>query len=269
MLLDSFGKIAVVGATGWMGRSILMPLLQGFYLRSDRLILFNRSGDFSAFSAWRDIECSTDLSRIPKACDTVFLSIKPHDLPNLNLDLSGQLLVSILAGTRVSTLFEYTQSRKIIRAMPNTASSVGGGFSPYYANDQVSLDEKKAFESLFSYIGLVEQVGSEIDIDRLTALTGSGHGWVAFFESAMIEAGIAIGLDPALSTRAVQQLFKGMGALVATESLSPKDTVQALVDYAGTTAAGLESMRELQVDERIVKSIEASFMRAKMNMTKG
>lgn len=268
MSVNALGKIAVIGASGWMGQAVLLPMLQDGLLDSKQLILFNRSGNFSPFSAWANLDCSTDLSRVLTESNTVFLTIKPHHLPNLNLDLSNQLLISILAGTQMSTLFQYTNAKRIIRSMPNTASAVGGGFTPYFSNDLVLSAERKAFESWFSCLGLVEEVANERDVDRLTALTGSGHGWVAFFEAAMIEAGVEIGLSTSLASRAVRQLFKGMGELIATELVSPADTVQTLIDYAGTTAAGLQCMRELDIDQHVVRSIMTSFNRAKMNMTK-
>lgn len=65
-----------------------------------------------------------------KNADVILLCCKPQmydeilNTPKMREALSGKLLVSILAGVKISDLKAFCPSTRVVRAMPNTASKV-------------------------------------------------------------------------------------------------------------------------------------------------
>lgn len=268
MSLAALGKIAVIGASGWMGKSMWLPVLENGLIDPESLILVNTSGDFSAYEAWKHIHKTTDVDQALAKSQSVFLSIKPASLLDLSCRLDNHLLISIMAGTSCNLLSQHFNAKRIVRAMPNTAAQQAMSFTPFYATTDVSGDQCQSVDTLFKLWGRSVRVHQEIDINRLTALTGSGHGWMAYIASSLVQAGMQIGLDEALSRQAVDQLLLGMGAHVAQDNTPPEKVVQRLLDYAGTTAAGLRQMQGKSLDQAIIAAIESSFECAASDMSR-
>src|SRR5256885_1084291 len=72
----------------------------------------------------------------------VVLCIKPQRLERVLADLSGvlqldQLVLSIVAGTRIEHLAESLGTAKVVRAMPNTPSQIGAGITAWTCTEAV------------------------------------------------------------------------------------------------------------------------------------
>lgn len=87
-----------------------------------------------------------------------------------------------------------------------------------------------------------DEIAHEARADRFTAMTGPVPGFVALFADCMIRYAEAAGIAPDVAERAVRQLFLASGEALGKGVESPAGQVRAMVDYAGTTAAGLISM---------------------------
>jgi pyrroline-5-carboxylate reductase len=71
------------------------------------------------------------------------LSIKPQSLPKVGKDLHSKihpdaLVLSIIAGTRISTLQNKLYHDRIVRAMPNTPGQLGKGMTVWTATEHVT-----------------------------------------------------------------------------------------------------------------------------------
>ncbi len=89
-------------------------------------------------------------------------------------------------------------------------------------------------------------------------MTGPVPGFVAMFADAMAQYAIAQGVEPRVAERAVRQLFLAGGHLLSESDASASAHVQAMIDYAGTTAAGLLAMRAAGIVEAIAVGLEAA-----------
>ena len=54
-------------------------------------------------------------------------------------------------------------------------------------------------------------------------------------------------------------MLTGTGRLLELNDALPADTVEAFLDYRGTTAAAIETMREAGFDEAVAKGLAAAF----------
>lgn len=259
-------KFGVVGGTGWMGSAMLKPSLSQSLLCSTDVAVSNNNA--AKLGGFPDVAVYANSQTMANESACVVLSVRPEHFSQLQLDLTGKLVISIMAGVTVEQIKAATGASKIIRSMPNAAAEVAESYTPYFATDIVSEDELVQVETFFSGFGACDRVAHEDDINYMCALTGSGHGTVAFFASSLIKAGVDHGFEPALAERAVRQLMKGMGALVGQEANSPETTVDRVTIYGGTTCSLVQALAKENVGEGIAKALQAAYRRAKSDMTK-
>ena len=104
---------------------------------------------------------------------------------------------------------------------------------------------------------------SEDLIDRFTAITGPVPGFVAAFAEAVILHATRRGVPQDIADRAVRQLFLSAGTTLSLDDKTPSAHVQEMIDYAGTTAAGLTTLRQGPLTEAVDAALEAAYQRTK------
>jgi pyrroline-5-carboxylate reductase len=250
--------LGVIGGTGWLGGALLRPALaKGFVVAAD-LVLSSRSGKTAGFKAWPDIRFVTDNQLLAVQSDIVILSVRPEDLDALNLDLSGKLVISVMARVPAAALLARFKSERIIRAMPNACAEQGLSFTPWLSTPGTTAADAVFADSFFSCSGKTTRLSTESELDYFTALTGSGPAFIAAFADVMIRDAIENGVAPDVADLAVRQLFLGSGTWMAGTSETPADTVKVFTDYGGTTAAGLTAMLSAGIAGPISKGLAAA-----------
>jgi pyrroline-5-carboxylate reductase len=99
-------------------------------------------------------------------------------------------------------------------------------------------------------------------MDAVTAISGSGPAFIAYFIEAMIEGAVRVGLSKdAAATLAVQTLL-GSARLLDT-GMSPSRLREMVTSPKGTTAAGLAVFEEKSLKEIIIAAITSATERAR------
>lgn len=96
------------------------------------------------------------------------------------------LHVSIVAGVPTSSLVQWLGVDRVIRAMPNTPALIGAGVTAMLATPGTSRADRALAQEILAATGYTFWVDSDERIDAVTALSGSGPGFV--FEHAVREA---------------------------------------------------------------------------------
>jgi pyrroline-5-carboxylate reductase len=78
----------------------------------------------------------------------------------------------------------------------------------------------------------------------------------------MIDAGVSMGFDPAMSALLVKQTMLGSYHLMQTSDKSLDELIQAVASKGGTTEAALKTFADFQVGEGLQKGIFAARDRA-------
>ncbi|MDY6974241.1 MAG: pyrroline-5-carboxylate reductase, partial [Thermodesulfobacteriota bacterium] len=149
----------------------------------------------------------------------------------------------------------------IIRVMPNTPALVQEGVSALAGQDLVTSDHMATAMTIFGAVGGTVEV-EETMMDAVTALSGSGPGYVFRMMECMVDAGIAVGLEFDISTRLVVQTFLGAAHLASKSEHSLSMLREMVTSPGGTTAAGLAIFDQMGMDETIRKAIEAACKRS-------
>ncbi len=176
--------------------------------------------------------------------DTLVLAVKPQQLGEVRAPFAGRgglrLLVSVLAGVETATLANAFAPRHVVRAMPNLPASIGKGVTVLFG-DAAIRDEAAG---LMAPLGLVEWIDDETLFDAVTALSGSGPGYVFRFIDSMADAGAALGLDPGQALRLAIATVDGAAELAARSAEGPAVLADRVASPGGTTREGLDVLDE-------------------------
>jgi pyrroline-5-carboxylate reductase len=202
--------------------------------------------------------------RIP-TCDGAVLAVKPQNVADVARDAAAagaRRLLSIAAGVTTATIAAAAgPSSAVVRAMPNTPALVGKGMSAITAGPGAGDDDLEWAERILGSVGMTVRA-PESQFDAVTGLTGSGPAYVFFVAEALIEAGAAVGLDPALVESMVAQLFVGSAALLAAQG-DPASLRAMVTSPGGTTAAGVAVLDGRGVRSAFVDAVHAATERSR------
>lgn len=181
--------------------------------------------------------------------DALVLGVKPQKLSEVAVDvapLAGAetVLVSIVAGVTLDTLAaRFLNARGIARLMPNLAVAIGK--SPNALVER-GLDEaaRGALTDLAQRLGSAEWLADEAQFDLVTALIGSGPGFVYRFIDALASGAASLGLDPIQAERLAVQMVAGAAALAAAGDSSPGELARRVASPGGMTQKGLDVLDE-------------------------
>ena len=197
--------------------------------------------------------------------DVLLLAIKPQMmeevLPTLT-SLIGEntVVVSVAAGTTLSTIGNALGDIAAIRVMPNTPSLVLRGMSVACPNSYISNVQRSNVDALMAAIGQIEWVEDEALIDAVTAVSGSGPAYVFHLAECMAEAGVKAGLPEDLAMTLAIQTVSGAGELLSQSEDNPATLRKNVTSPNGTTAAALEV---LMAEDGMKPLLERAVMAAK------
>ena len=205
------------------------------------------------------------VSDVIPACDGAVLAVKPPDIPEVARGAAAagaRRVLSIAAGVTTATIAAAAgPSVAVVRAMPNTPALVGKGVSAITAGPGAGDDDVEWAERILGSVGMTVRA-PESQFDAVTGLTGSGPAYVFYVAEALIEAGAAVGLDPALVESMVAQLLVGSAALLAAQG-DPASLRAMVTSPGGTTAAGIAVLEDRGVRSTFVEAVHAAAERSR------
>ena len=196
----------------------------------------------------------------------VVWAIKPQMFRDATLPVSvyaqHALHLSVAAGIRSESIAVWLNSQRVVRAMPNTPALVGKGISGLFARAGVTAADRLAVERVIKTTGDFLWLDDEMQLDAVTALSGSGPAYVFYFIEAMIQAGTDMGLSLAQAHQLAVATFVGASALAQDSSETPDVLRERVTSKGGTTFAALSALEENKVKEQFVRAMQAARQRA-------
>jgi pyrroline-5-carboxylate reductase len=252
-------RIGIIGGGGWLGGAIAASILDAGLVQPHDLALSYRSEQPNRFG---DSFWTSDNQRLVDCSDVIIVSVRPADWRSLAVDADGKLVVSVMAGIRLSQLAEHHNTDRVVRSLPNAAAEVGKSYTPWIGSEGVNDQDRATVRAVFDACGVQDEVASEDDIDYLTGLSGSGPAFPALLADAMMRDAVARGIKPDVARRAVTAVLVGSGRLFEKSGECPADTVEAFVSYRGTTAAAIAAMRVAGFDAAVRNGLDAAFQKS-------
>lgn len=202
------------------------------------------------------------------SCDVVILAIKPQNLDEVLTELSGhlkanQLVLSIVAGTRIDTLSQGLNHRNVVRAMPNTPAQIGEGITVWTTTNEVTEEQKRWAGSILGAMGKEIFVDNEQLIDMATAVSGSGPAYLFLFVELLIDAAVNIGLPRDMAEELVLETVLGSGHLIQKSGKQPAELRRMVTSPGGTTAEALLQLEKGGLADILTKAVSAAHDKAK------
>lgn len=200
---------------------------------------------------------------------TLVVAVKPQLFAKVGPELasflnSDCLIVSIMAGTTLSSLSAVFPGHPIVRAMPNTPAAIGRGITAMTGGPDVSEAHLSRAHMLLQSGGPVLRVNNEDQIDAVTAISGSGPAYIFHMVEALEAAARSVGLPDDQAAILARATITGAGALLDSTEDSPEDLRVAVTSPNGTTAAALSVlMADPGLSSLMQSAVKAAYERAK------
>ncbi|MDG0817075.1 pyrroline-5-carboxylate reductase family protein [Bdellovibrio svalbardensis] len=260
-------KIGFLGA-GNMAQAMIKGLIEGG-IPAKHICATNRSeGKLIKLKEQYQITTFANNEELIDYCDIIILAVKPQDLLTA-LEPVGRafdehkIVISVAAGVRMEKLERVLNGARLCRVMPNTPSLIGRGVIGYLLNDDEDAALESTVEDLFQPLGRVIKVADEDQFEALMISCSSGTGFVfemmMYWQDWIEEHGFSVE-EARLMTI---ETFVGASLLAAQAREGVEDLQARVTSKKGVTAAGLQSMRELEIERALRISFEKAAMRNK------
>tara|TARA_R110002095_G_scaffold22716_2_gene24435 strand:- start:317 stop:1066 length:750 start_codon:yes stop_codon:yes gene_type:complete len=200
--------------------------------------------------------------------DLVVIAVKPQMIdtalpPYMSHLAPGGCLVSIAAGYSSSRITALIGEKPVLRLMPNLPAMIGQGVNGLFANAACTSTHREAATALAAATGSAIWVEGEDRIDRITAVAGSGSGYVFEIARSYVAAAEALGFDTATARTLVLDTMAG-AIEMARQSDQPLETLRNdVTSKNGTTQAGLQAlMQGGALDTLLENTTQAAYARA-------
>lgn len=266
--------ISMLGV-GSMGGAILQGLVQH---GAERIVVTNRTAEKAAAIQLDGVE-SIALADEPggnaRAVDgakLVVLGVKPAGMVELAREIGPHLaadavVVSIAAGTTTAAIeAALPASVPVVRAMPNTPSTVGLGVTGVAGGSRASEDDVALVARLFEAVGDVI-VLEESQIDALSTISGSGPAYVFLLMEELTSTAERMGFTAEQAATMVQGTFRGASELLAADAGAgtaegPAELRRRVTSPKGTTEQAIGVLQAAELGEVFDRATAAALARA-------
>ena len=260
-------KIGFIGA-GKMAEAIIVSLIRSKIMVPHQIFASDINDERrKLLKKQYGINTYSNNSAIPGIGEILFLCVKPQQLMEILDEISPKitgkhLIVSIVAGKKISLIQSRLREARVIRVMPNIACLVGEGMSAFCAGRTATESDTRTVARLLSCFGKVLEL-PENCFDAVTAISGSGPAFFAYFLKAITEAGIKEGLNKKDALLLAEQTMLGTSKLLIQNNIEPEKLIESVSSAKGTTEAGLEVLDSSQLSTIVHDMIRAAAKRSK------
>jgi pyrroline-5-carboxylate reductase len=261
-------RIAILGA-GKIGEALIRGLLSsGWRSAGDLTATARRQERADELAERYGIAATLSNGDAVAGAALVVVAVKPQDIEALLDDVGERLtpeqtVLSIAAAIPTATLERrLPPGVPVVRAMPNTPSTVHEGMAGVCAGAHADDEHLTLAEDALSHLGAVVRV-AEPYMDAVTAVSGSGPAYFALLAEAMIEAGILLGLAREVSTQLVVQTMLGTAKQLRDEGLHPVELREMVTSPGGTTIAAIRELEQAGVRAAFLNAIQAAMDRSR------
>jgi pyrroline-5-carboxylate reductase len=264
-------KITIIG-TGMMGGAVIKSLLKGGYegkitavdIDPERLKEFENLG----------VKTSTDSKKAAGDADIVFIIVKPGDvekvLKEISKEIKDKLLISVAATVPLKFLKKNAPEARIVRIMPNLGALVQAAYTAYCCEAKVTQQDKDKVKTLLNMMGICDEIDEKY-MDAITAVSGSGPGYLSIIIEAMTYAGLKVGLPRDIALTCAAQTVMGAGKLVIDLHLDPSKIKDMTTTPGGTTIEAIYQIEQSQIRSAMIRAIEeatkkSQAIREKLNL---
>jgi pyrroline-5-carboxylate reductase len=266
LLMNKTPKLILFIGGGNMAIAIMGGLIQSGYSPQSIHVLDPNEVQRARLQSELGVHTLAEADATLARADLVVWAVKPQLFKQAAVPCAAYtaaaLHLSVMAGLRSHTIEQTVGSARVVRAMPNTPALIGQGMAGLFANSQVSQVDRAWASAVLAPTGQTLWVANEVDLDAVTALSGSGPAYVFYMIEAMVQAACDMGLSAAQGQQLALATFAGATALAQSSPDSPAALRERVTSKGGTTHAALSVMEAAGVKAALVRAMRAAQSRA-------
>ncbi len=276
--------LGFIGA-GVMAETMIAGLLaEGF--EPARIIASHRRADRVEELAKHGITASLD-NRAAAAADVIVIAVKPQTLLPVLAGIEGALrpdalVLSIVAGARISVLRRALKHERVVRCMPNLPCRIRHGMTVWCAGAPaaaspatsptatlaatpaaLSFDDRMRIRSVLGVMGKEIEVDDEGHVDRATAVNGTGPAIVAHFVKAFLEAAAFIGEPRGVARETVLETLAGTVEMIRRSDGHVAELIDEVTSPGGTTSRALQVLKNGRFSAVLTEAVDAAYQRTR------
>ena len=262
--------IGFIGA-GKMGGALIGGLLSKRVFEADRIVACTGSEESRKRVAEEyGIRTVPGPAEVCSESRIIVLAVKPKQVPEVVSemgDVSGKILVSVVAGLTVEQLKSYVPDVKIVRVMPNHCCMVLEGAMEYCDDGTLTDSEREEVAGILGSVGLAVSV-SESEMDIVTGIAGSSPAFIYLVIDAMADAGVLNGLKRDAAIRLAAQSVLGAAKMVLETGKHPDVLRDEVCSPGGTTIEGVRELEDRGLRAAMIAAVDVTAEKSR-RMTRG
>jgi len=207
------------------------------------------------------VAATSDNQKAAAESDIIFVSVKPGDvakvLKGITEETKDKIIVSVAATVPLAYLKKNAPEAKFVRIMPNVAALVQASYTAYSCDKDVTEKDKAKVKALLDMMGMSEEVDEKY-MDAITALSGSGPGYLSIIIEALMYSGLRVGLPRNIALASAAQTVLGTGKLVIELQEHPAKIKDMVTTPGGTTIEAIYELEGSQIRQALMRAVEAA-----------
>jgi len=254
--------IAILGG-GNLGQAIAKGLVNSGKYTPAQIIVTRRHPGAIKSLADAGYQVQSDNRDAVRSAGTIIISVQPQQMVPLlreireDLDPEQHAVISTITGVQIDEILKHIQKQvPVVRAMPNTAISIGESMTCIAAHEeyQNAIDHTV---DLFDLLGETVVI-NENHMTPATALVACGSAFFLRAIRAASQGGIEIGFHAEEALSMAAQTAKGAASLLLKSGSHPESEIDKVTTPRGCTIGGLNRMEHEGFSSAMIKGILTS-----------
>ncbi len=198
--------------------------------------------------------------------DIIILAVKPQHISKVLEDIApeineNKMLISIAAGIYTKSILLGLREAggfkdyRIVRVMPNLPITVGEGMAEISKGDFALSEDVEIAKEIFGSCGKAIEVEEE-KMHAVTAVAGSGPGYMLLVIEALADAGVRQGIPFDKAVMLATQTMLGTAKMVLETGEHPAKLKAMVSSPGGTTIEGLYELENRGVRAAFISAVE-------------
>ena len=261
-------KIGFIG-TGNMGSSIIKGILSSKFEKSENINIFDLDKEkVNNLVKEYGVNTTNSEKELAENCNIIILSVKPHIIPIVLKNLSGNvkkdtIILTIAAGISISVIENALgEDKKVVRTMPNTPAQVLSGMTAVTFNKNIENSEKEIIFKLLNSFGKSVEIEEKL-MHAYTGISGSLPAYVYMFMEALADGGVLCGMPRDKAYEIVAQTVAGSAKMLLETGKHPGQLKDEVCSPSGTTIEAVRVLENGNFRGNVIEAVAACTEKSK------
>lgn len=260
-------RYGFVGA-GAMAEAIVSGMVQSGLCQGHEIVVSNRSeGKLQAMKARYGVATTLDNSLVITQAEYIILAVKPQQFIAVCDSLQSmpgkmQTVISIMAGTSISSIKSKLGDCTVFRVMPNTPAKIGWGMTGIAYEESSTELQRQMVTRIFDSVGKTVLV-PESYMDVLGAVSGCGPAYMYQIIEAIADGAVLSGLPRTMAYELTAQTMAGAAMMLLETGEHPGVLKDQVTSPGGTTIRGIQAMEAHGVRNAMIEAVQQAYIRSK------